>query len=85
LHDNSQNATIALVRSPVTVTLLEKTGLPVEVGTVEFYRLPITKPDDYKCMPRGVLTFEQVKQIATELGRGKTSGDIGDLEWQKGT
>jgi len=70
-----------LVKVLAVVTLREKTGSSVEVGTVEFYSLLVTKAEDYKCIPRGVLTFKQVKQLSTQVPN-LGSGEIGDFEWQ---
>jgi hypothetical protein len=60
---------------------MEKTGAPTEVGTVEFFRMSVENPDDFKCMPCGVLSIKQAHQVAEEWQRGSTFGDVGDLEW----
>jgi len=70
-----------LVTVLAKVTLREKTGAPVEVGTVEFYRLPAKKAADYKCMPRRVLTLEQARVLSTQVPI-IAIGEIGDFEWQ---
>ena len=69
------------MRPRLTIRLLEKTGAPIEVGTVEFFRIPVEKPDDFKCIPRGVLSITQAQQVAKEWQRGRTYGDVGDFEW----
>jgi hypothetical protein len=66
-----------------SVTLVDNSGMPQEVGTVQFIRLSAKTDLQYRCHPRDVLTDDQVKQIATELSHGKTCGSIGGLEWRE--
>ena len=54
---------------------------PIEVGTVEFYSLPAIETDNYRCVPRGMLTFMQACVLSTQVST-LSDGEIGDLEWQ---
>jgi hypothetical protein len=71
------------MRPRLTVRLLEKTGPPTQVGTVDFFRIPVENPEDFKGTPRGVLSIKQARHIAEEWQRGRTFGEVGDLEWQE--
>jgi hypothetical protein len=71
------------MKTLVTVKLTDNTGMPQEVGTVQFIRLSIQEELQYRCHPRGILTDDQVKQIAKQLSKGKAFGNVGDLEWRE--
>lgn len=69
--------------TPTSVTLVDNSGMPQEVGTVQFIRLSAKTDLQYRCHPRDILTDEQVRQIAADLSHGKVCGSIGDLEWRE--
>jgi hypothetical protein len=52
-----------------------------EVGTAIVYGLPLRHLHDFHGAPKGLLTFEQAKQVAAELAEGRDAGRIGVYEW----
>jgi hypothetical protein len=52
------------------------------VGHVEFYRLPLTGPGDYFCIPDGVLSDPDAQALAEALDRGEVVGQLGKCGWQ---
>ena len=54
-----------------------------EVGTAIVYGLPLHHPYDFDGSPKGLLTFEQAKQVSVKLAEGRDAGRIGVYEWWK--
>ncbi len=52
------------------------------VGHVEFYRLPLTGPGDYFCIPDRVLSDLDAQALAEALDRGEVVGRLGKYGWQ---
>jgi hypothetical protein len=52
------------------------------VGHVEVYRLPLTGPGDYFCIPDGVLSDPDAQALAEALDRGEVVGQLGNYGWQ---
>ena len=54
-------------------------------GEVELETVFVTEPADYTCEPLGVVTHEEVRQIATVLRRTPhiESGVVGYFDWCK--
>jgi hypothetical protein len=67
----------------VWVTLFD--GEATFLGYVQLHALPIAKPDDYRCMPHGTLTFKSAVLLSEELRQGCHSGQIGGLQWRRQT
>jgi hypothetical protein len=71
------------VKTLVTVALTDNSGMPQEVGTVQFIRLSTKEQLQHRCHPPGVLSDEEIKQIATALSKGKSYGTVGNLDWRE--
>jgi hypothetical protein len=52
-----------------------------DVGFAVFYAAPIHQEQHFNCSPPRVLSFEQAKQIAAQLAKGKESGRVGIYQW----
>lgn len=53
------------------------------IGSVEFERLLVTSKADYRCLPEGILTHEQVLELSAFLRHLPPIGEgaIGDYDW----
>jgi hypothetical protein len=53
------------------------------VGSIEIYSLLVIRPSDYRIDPPGLLTTDEVSQIALELRAtsGERAGRIGKYRW----
>jgi hypothetical protein len=58
---------------------LAKEGKPV--GSVIIYHAPLQHDHDYICSPPGALTFDQVKQMAAALAKGRDAGQFDGYKW----
>jgi hypothetical protein len=54
-------------------------------GNIELETVLVTEPADYTCEPLGVVTCEEVRQIATVLRRSPhiENGVVGYFDWCK--
>ncbi len=54
-------------------------------GQVELDSLFVMEPADYTCEPKGVVTYEEVRQIAKVLRRAPDieTGVVGEFTWCK--
>jgi hypothetical protein len=53
-------------------------------GEVEFDTVFVMEPADYVCKPKGVVTYDEVAQIAKVLRReGTHAGVVGKYEWHE--
>jgi hypothetical protein len=52
-------------------------------GEVELDTVFVMEPADYTCEPKGLVTYDEVRQIAKVLRRGpdKHSGAVGSYYW----
>jgi len=55
----------------------------MEAGRVDFAIVPVRAGADYRCNPDGLLCFEEVQTLSTELARGAANGRIGRYEWRR--
>ena len=53
------------------------------LGFVDFHSLLVWSPDDFRCEPDGVLTLEEVQQLARSMRRLPAAGHgvIGRYRW----
>jgi hypothetical protein len=57
--------------------------LTTQVGRIDFYVLPIQKPDDFTVVPHGIVSFDEAHVISLELSHQTSQGRIGRYEWRK--
>ncbi len=57
--------------------------LTTQVGRIDFYALPIQKPDDFTVVPPGIVSFDEAHAISLELSHQTSQGRIGRYEWRK--
>ena len=50
---------------------------------IEFHVLPITGQDCYSCIPEGILSFDNVADLAQQLTRGAVNGWIQGYRWYR--
>jgi hypothetical protein len=69
----------------ISVTLLtnEPGRLSIEAGHIDFLTVPVRTESDVRVYPRGVVSFETVKNISEALSRGVISGKVVRYEWRK--
>ena len=51
------------------------------VGFAVLYAIPLNHEQNYHCFPPQVLAFEQAKQIAAQLAKGRDNGRVGTYQW----
>jgi hypothetical protein len=70
-----------------SVTLLtnEPGSLNVEVGQIDFFKVPAQTETDIQISPPGVVSFAHARDISTALVRGPhlTKGKVGRYVWQR--
>lgn len=75
-----------------------KAGLLAEVGSLEFYGLPVTKadgstwiefdhlgeprPGQVRLVPAGIATALEIRAISQALSRNEVTGQAGRYEWR---
>ena len=67
----------------VILSIAEPGRLRMEAGRVDFAVVPVRAGADYRCNPDGLLCFEEVQTLSTELARGAANGKIGRYEWRR--
>lgn len=58
---------------------------PTQVNHVEFRFIPVRGPEDFRCSPAEILSFDDAVQVAQALARGAVSGVVGRYQWQRET
>jgi hypothetical protein len=53
------------------------------LGYIQMQSLPVTGALDYRCMPHGMLPFENVVELSRTLNRGTLDGDIRGYHWYR--
>jgi hypothetical protein len=69
----------------VTLLTNEPGSLNVEVGQIDFFRVPAQTESDVQISPPGVVSFVHARDISTALMRGPhlIKGKVGRYLWQK--
>ncbi|HLJ95877.1 MAG TPA: hypothetical protein VKU02_22060 [Gemmataceae bacterium] len=67
----------------VELLITEIGRLTMQVGRVDFYTLPVQHEDDFATVPRNILSLDEARAIALELGQGSHEGKVGRYEWRK--
>jgi len=67
----------------VELLVAEIGRLTIPVGQIDFYNLPVQKPDDFVCVPPNLLCFADVQTISMELAQQILRGKIGRYKWRK--
>jgi hypothetical protein len=76
----------------------KEAGLMTDVGTLEFYGIPVTKPDgstwiefgslgkprtgQVRLVPAGVARVSEIRTISEALSRNEIRGTAGRYEWR---
>ena len=53
------------------------------VGAVGFHHVPLTTIADLYCTPRGILSFENAREVADHLVLNESVGTIDGYEWRR--
>lgn len=69
---------------PISVLLQKKANRKELAGVVIFNTISVQQERDYSCQPPGLLSLEQVKEIASKLSHLPqiNSGTVGEYAWE---
>ena len=50
---------------------------------IDFDSVPLEREADFRCIPKGEISFESAEQIALELHQGRLTGRLGGQAWYR--
>lgn len=53
------------------------------VKYIEFKVVPVERADEFRCIPDGLLSFEDARAISLELSKGRIRGSIERVRWYR--
>lgn len=52
-------------------------------GSAEFYAIPVENLTDFSCDAKDLMSLDDAKRIAIDIGSGKVIGTVGEYEWRR--
>jgi hypothetical protein len=64
----------------IQINLVDNTN---KVKHVEFHVVPVTKEEDFTCIPDDFLPFRRIERLSHKLKAGRVFGHIGTYVWYR--